>query len=223
MQYKNNIIGKILTPINRKKFKRFVDKYKGDFAAKRLHCWEQFVAILLGQLGNCSSLREIEATVQFHANEHYHLGLKGNIARSTLADANEHRDWRIYRDLCFDLISNLSNFEIQDFLALTDDYKNTRDIITNPPYKLATKMVRKALDISEDGVKIAMFLRLTFLEGQERRKLIFDNDPPRYVFPFSKRIFVAKDGVFPKGSAVAYCWIVWEKGYKGKPEIIWLN
>ena len=49
MQYKNNIIGKILTPINRRKFKRFVDKYKGDFAAKKLYCREQFVAILLGQ------------------------------------------------------------------------------------------------------------------------------------------------------------------------------
>ena len=119
--------------------------------------------------------------------------------------------------------ANLSNFEIQDFLAIPEDYKNTRDIITNPPYKLSTQIVRKALDISENGVKIAMFLRLTFLEGQERRKLIFDSDPPRYVFPFSKRIFVAKDGIFPKGSAVAYCWIVWEKGYTGKPELIWLN
>ena len=76
-----------------------------------MRCWEQFVTILLGQLGNCSSLREIESTVQFHANEHYHLGLRGNIARSTLANANENRDWRIYRDLFFDLISNLPNFE----------------------------------------------------------------------------------------------------------------
>ena len=111
MQYQHTIIGKILTPINRRKFKHFVDKYKGDFAAKKMRCWEQFVAILLGQLGNCSSLREIESTVQFHANEHYHFGLRGNIARSTLANANENRDWRIYRDLCFDLISNLPNFE----------------------------------------------------------------------------------------------------------------
>jgi len=111
MQYQNTIIGKILTPINRRKFDRIVNKYKGNFAAKKLRCWEQFVAILLGQLGNCSSLREIEATVKFHANEHYHLGLRGNIARSTLANANENRDWRIYRDVCLDLISNLPNFE----------------------------------------------------------------------------------------------------------------
>ena len=111
MQYKNNIIGKILTPINRRKFKRFVKKYNSDFATKKLSTWEQFIAILLGQLTNCSSLREIESTVKFHANEHYHLGLRGNVARSTLANANERRDWRIFRDVCFDLINNLSLFE----------------------------------------------------------------------------------------------------------------
>ena len=111
MQYQNTIIGKLLTPINRRKFKTFVNKYKGDFGAKKLRCWEQFIAILLGQVENCSSLLEIESTVKFHSNEHYHLGLRGNIARSTLANANENRNWRIYRDLCFDLISNLPQFE----------------------------------------------------------------------------------------------------------------
>ena len=135
MQYQNTIIGKILTPINRRKFKHFVDKYKGDFAAKKMRCWEQFVAILLGQLGNCSSLREIESTVQFHANEHYHLGLRGNIARSTLANANESRDWRIYRDLCFDLISNLQNYEkvqTQNIVKIIDSSPIRLDLINHP-------------------------------------------------------------------------------------------
>jgi putative transposase len=111
MQYKTNIIGKILTPVNRRKFRRFVDKYNGDFAAKKLSCWEQFVAICLGQIGNCSSLREIENTVNFHSKEQYHLGLKKNICRSTLANANSTRDWRIYRDLFLDLIGNLKEQE----------------------------------------------------------------------------------------------------------------
>ncbi|OGI18389.1 MAG: hypothetical protein A2287_08070 [Candidatus Melainabacteria bacterium RIFOXYA12_FULL_32_12] len=114
MQFKNNIIGKILTPVNRRKFKRFVDKYNGDFASKKLSCWEQFVAILLGQIGNCSSLREIENTIKFHSKEQYHLGIKRNIARSTLANANSTRDWRIYRDVFIDLIGNLKvNEQIQ--------------------------------------------------------------------------------------------------------------
>ena len=115
---------------------------------------------------------------------------------------------------------NVDNFEIIDFL----DYKetNTRDIITNPPYTVATDFVKHTLDISEKGTKIAMFLRLTFLEGQKRKKIIFDKEPPYRVYPFSKRVLVAKDGIFPKGSAVAYCWIVWIKGFKGNPEIVWL-
>ena len=55
----NTIIGKFLNGVNRRKFKRIVDKYNGDFACKKLSCWEQFVAVFLGQITNCSSLRDI--------------------------------------------------------------------------------------------------------------------------------------------------------------------
>lgn len=155
MQYQNTIIGKILTPINRRKFKAFVNKYKGDFAAKKLSCWEQFIAILLGQLSNCSSLREIEATVKFHANEHYHLGLKGNIARSTLANANESRDWRIYRDLCFDLISNLPNFEkteTKNIVKILDSSPIRLDLV-NHPWAEKTQRI--------EGIKLHLMYDLT--------------------------------------------------------------
>lgn len=155
MQYQNTIIGKILTPINRRKFKHFVDKYRGDFAIKKMRCWEQFVAILLGQLGNCSSLREIEATVQFHAKEHYHLGLRGNIARSTLANANENRDWRIYRDLCFDLISNLPNFEqvqTEQVVKILDSSPIRLDLI-NHPWAEKTQRI--------EGIKLHLMYDLT--------------------------------------------------------------
>ena len=54
MQNNNTIIGQILPPVNRRKFKRIVDKYKGDFATKKLRCWDQFFALLLGQLGPMS-------------------------------------------------------------------------------------------------------------------------------------------------------------------------
>ena len=52
MQEYNTIIGKLLSGINRKKFKRIVEKYKGDFAVKKLSCWEQFVSVFLGQITN---------------------------------------------------------------------------------------------------------------------------------------------------------------------------
>ena len=155
MQCKNNIIGKILTPINRRKFKTFVNRYNGDFAVKKLRCWEQFIAILLGQLTNCSSLRDIETTVKFHTNEHYHLGLRGNIARSTLADANEKRDWRIYRDLCFDLISNLSNFEkveTENIVKIIDSSPIRLDL-ANHPWAEETQRI--------EGIKFHLMYDLT--------------------------------------------------------------
>lgn len=103
----------------------------------------------------------------------------------------------------------------QDFLSYEDTNVEC-DIITNPPYKLAQEFVEKALDLVEDGRKVAMLLKLTFLEGIKRNKL-FKENPPKKVWVFSKRIKCAKNGEFEKypSSAIAYAWFVWEKGYKG--------
>ena len=114
--------------------------------------------------------------------------------------------------------------EIMDFL--TYNSKNTMDIITNPPYKYAKEFVEHALDISVDGVKVAMFLKLTFLEGKARKKL-FEKYPPKTVYVSSARLQCAKNGDFEKygkgvGTAVAYGWYVWEKGLNGKPTIEWI-
>lgn len=117
-----------------------------------------------------------------------------------------------------------SDTQIIDFLKVTkEDYKNDypRDIITNPPYKYAKEFVEKALDISMVGVKVAMFLKLTFLEGQARKEL-FKKYPPKRIYVFSKRVECAKNGVFTGSSAVAYAWYVWEKGYTGKPAVLWI-
>lgn len=101
---------------------------------------------------------------------------------------------------------------------------NTMDIVTNPPYKLAKEFVEHALDISDDGVKVAMFLKLTFLGSQSRRKL-FEKYPPKKIYVSSSRLQCAKNGDFEKcksTNAVAYCWYVWEKGFKGSPRIKWI-
>ena len=97
------------------------------------------------------------------------------------------------------------------------------DIITNPPYKYAREFVEKAIEISKDSTKIAMFLKLTFLEGKARRKL-FDKHPPKTVYVFSSRVCCGKNGHFnPSENAVAYAWFVWEKGYTGDTVVIWIN
>ena len=105
--------------------------------------------------------------------------------------------------------------EIIDFLKLESNVLFSGDIITNPPYKYALEFVEKALDIVNEGNKVAMFLKLTFLEGQKRKQFLTNNPPKVYVY--SKRQICAKNGEFEKisSSAVAYAWFVWEKGYKG--------
>jgi len=82
------------------------------------------------------------------------------------------------------------------------------------------------LDISDEGTKIATFLKLTFLKGK-RRKSFFQANPPIKIHVFSFRAVVAKSGDFTSiqtnGNAIAYVWFVWEKGYKGQTVVDWIN
>lgn len=107
-----------------------------------------------------------------------------------------------------------------DFLSTTKLLASV--IVTNPPYKYAKEFVEHGLELGVD--KLAMFLKLTFLEGQNRRKL-FDEYPPKTVAVFSKRIQVAINGdpdMFLKSSAACYAWFIWEKGFSSNPEVTWL-
>jgi hypothetical protein len=109
---------------------------------------------------------------------------------------------------------------VMDFLRI-DNQEWKGDIITNPPYKYAQEFVEKSLQIIPERKKVAMFLKLTFLEGQKRKSL-FKNTPPKTVYVYSKRQECAKNGKFTGLSAVAYCWYVWIKGYKGETKIEWI-
>ena len=112
-----------------------------------------------------------------------------------------------------------------DFLTVNDTWKG--DIITNPPYKFGQQFIEKALDIINNGNKVAMFLKLQFMEGKNRKKLFIKN-PPKTIYVSSSRLMCAKNGEFEKmtdsgGSAIAYGWYVWEKGYSGNTQIKWIN
>lgn len=125
----------------------------------------------------------------------------------------------------FDIIDRGSpNTKVQDFLTYIPKEVNTSDIITNPPYKKGLDFVKHSLDISADGVKVAMFLKLQFLEGQARGQF-FKTCNPKYVYITSARMMCAKDGDFTKkmSSAVAYAWIIWEKGFVGDTIVRWFN
>jgi len=103
--------------------------------------------------------------------------------------------------------------------------KFSGDIVTNPPYKLATEFVKKSLDSIEVGNKVCMFLKIQFLEGQRRYDQLFSRGELKHVLVYSKRITTAKNADFKKYKATAMChaWFVWEKGYKGQPSIDWIG
>lgn len=110
-----------------------------------------------------------------------------------------------------------------DFLKIADpDNSWDGDIITNPPYKYAKEFVEQALRLVTPGHKVAMFLKLTFLEGQGRREL-FRNNPPQTVYVSSARLQCGKNGDFSGASMVAYAWYVWQKGHAGPTLIKWIN
>lgn len=124
-----------------------------------------------------------------------------------------------YATVSFDIVDRGYNGIQKDFFTLH------KWIITNPPYKEALKFVRHALKIVNRGAKIAMFLRLQFLEGKERGKFFLEN-PPKKIYVASGRLNVAKNGEFEKykkANAMAFAWFVWEKGYSGKPTVDWIN
>ena len=114
------------------------------------------------------------------------------------------------------------SIEVLDFFECNEKWDG--DIVTNPPYKYAIEFVEKALSLVSDGRKVYMFLKLTFLEGQKRKKL-FKKYPPKCVYVSSSRIICAKNGDFENtdGSAVAYAWFEWVKGYSGGTIIKWIN
>ena len=87
-----------------REFRRCVERYRGDIRLRGFSCWDQYLARAFAQLTYRESLRDIEACLRSIQGKLYHLGFRGKVARSTLADANESHDWRIFADFAQVLI-----------------------------------------------------------------------------------------------------------------------
>ena len=126
-----------------------------------------------------------------------------------------------YNVFSYDLIDR-GYGKLKDFF---DETSWHGDIVTNPPYKIALPFVEHALEIVGPGQKVAMFLRLLFLESKSRGEF-FKKYPPKVVYVSSKRLTCAKNGNFERyrhSNAQAYAWFVWEGGYRGKAVLDWIN
>ncbi len=85
-------------------FKKCVERYRGDAHHRDFSCRDQYLAMAFAQLTYRESLRDIEACLGSMRGKLYHMGFRGRVARSTLADANEAHDWRIFADFALVLI-----------------------------------------------------------------------------------------------------------------------
>ena len=101
-----------------KTFSRLVAKYQGDANVRTFRCIDQFLCMAFAQLTYRESLRDIEACLLAQPSKLYHLGFRGNVTRSNLADANEGRDWRIYADFAQTLIRTARRLYATEPLAV---------------------------------------------------------------------------------------------------------
>lgn len=92
------VFSQICSLVSKYEFNKCVQRYNGNYKVQRFTCWEQFLVMSFAQLTYRESLRDIEVCLNAVGSKLYHSGIKSKVAKSTLADANEKRDWRIYAD-----------------------------------------------------------------------------------------------------------------------------
>ena len=98
------VFTQIMNFMPQRTFRQCVERYQGDFCVKSFSCLDQYRVMAFAQLTYRESLRDIEACLRSQSGKLYHMGIRGPVSRSTLAEANEHRDWRIYADFAHYLI-----------------------------------------------------------------------------------------------------------------------
>ena len=104
MNQGTTVFAQILAFIDYESFRSCVRRYDGDRGVRQLSCWEQFLSMAFAQFTYRESLRDIEVSLNAHRRKLYHSGFRSLVKRSTLADANENRDWNIYADFAQSLI-----------------------------------------------------------------------------------------------------------------------
>jgi hypothetical protein len=104
MNQGRTIFSQLVEHLPHKEFQRCVVRCRGDAKLRGFSCWDQYLAMVFAQLTYRESLRDIEACLGAMLPKLYHMGFRGRVRRSTLADANDAHDWRIYADFAQVLI-----------------------------------------------------------------------------------------------------------------------
>lgn len=117
------LFSQLIDQLPRYEFQKCVRRYEGDYRVRTFSCWDQFLCLIFGQLTFRESLRDLVACLRSLDRQLYHMGVHGIVRRSTFADANELRDWRIYADFAQVLIQRARQLYVGEDLGL--DLRNT--------------------------------------------------------------------------------------------------
>ena len=140
-------------------FRRCVDRYNGNYKLQRFSCWDQFLCMAFAQLTYRESLRDIEACLRSAGPKLYHMGIRSRVARNTLANANQVRDWRIYADFGQTLIAIARQLYVGDSFAV--DLQNTVYALDSTMVDLCLSLFPWAKYRKRDGaIKIHTLLDL---------------------------------------------------------------
>ena len=113
------VFAQLIEFLNNDKFRRLVDKYDGNRYVKHLTCWNQLLALMFGQLSNRESLRDLIVALEAHQSKCFHLGLgRKPIAKTTLATANQDRDFRIFEEFAFYMMAQAREKRATDIFKL---------------------------------------------------------------------------------------------------------
>jgi|TARA_B100002003_G_scaffold232578_1_gene244551 hypothetical protein len=120
MAQQQYVFAQFLALLPRYEFQRIVNRYQGDYRTKKFKCWHQMAAMIFAQIRQEDSLRDIDMSLNAHAKKLYHIGIEQS-PKSTLADANERRNYRIYEDLAKSLMQRARRQYANTELAMEVD------------------------------------------------------------------------------------------------------
>lgn len=118
MNKEKYVFAQLVSFLNEDKFRRIVNKYQGNRYVKHFTCWNQLLALMFGQLSNRESLRDLIIALGAHRSKCYHLGMGKNVSKSSLARANQDRDYRIFEEFAYFLVNEAQQKRKTDIFKL---------------------------------------------------------------------------------------------------------
>ena len=153
MNLGRSVFSQLISFFPDREFRRCVARYDGDRRLRGFSCWDQFLCMAFAQLTYREGLRDIEACLRSSPDRLYHLGIRGKVSRSTLADANEKHDWRIFADFAHILI------------------RRARSLYANDPFGADLDGTTYALDSTTVDLCLALFPWARFRDNKGAVKM----------------------------------------------------